>query len=82
LGILYESNLLADLYHIEAPALFVTGSRDPTIRAESSRHAAERMPDAQVKVIDGAGHVPFISHPQEFRSIVCEFLGEARVGQA
>ncbi len=78
LQLLYDSNLLADLGGIKTSTLFLTGSHDRTIRAESSQQAAARMPDARVEIIDGAGHVPFISHEQAFVSAVRDFLAGGR----
>jgi pimeloyl-ACP methyl ester carboxylesterase len=34
------------------------------------------VPDAQLVVIDGAGHMPFFERPEEFFSAVSGFLGE------
>ena len=79
LHLLYSNNLLPGLSECRMPTLFLGGSRDRTIRPESFDQAASRMPDATVVSIPGAGHVPFISHEEEFLQIIRGFLYEERL---
>ena len=59
---------------IQAPTLVLAGGRDVLIPPENSRIIAEQIPGAIGRVIDGAGHLFWISHPQETVSILCDFL--------
>jgi pimeloyl-[acyl-carrier protein] methyl ester esterase len=73
LHLLYGSNLLGDLSRCEVPTLFVGGTRDRTIKPESFARAAELMPAADSRLIQAAGHAPFISHEDRFMDIISEF---------
>ena len=59
---------------IQAPTLVLAGGRDVLIPPENSRIMAEQIPGAIRREIDGAGHLFWISHPQETVSILCDFL--------
>jgi 3-oxoadipate enol-lactonase len=63
------------LSDIQAPTLVLAGSKDVLIPPENSRIIAEQITGAIRREIDGAGHLFWISHPQETLSILCEFLG-------
>jgi pimeloyl-ACP methyl ester carboxylesterase len=55
----------ADLGTIDAPALVVYGRRDPYIPAEfAERYADSLGPDATAKVLDDAGHWPWLDEPE------------------
>ncbi len=60
---------------IRAPTLIIAGSEDLLIPPENSRIIAEQIPGAVRREIEGAGHLFWISHPQETLSILSEFLG-------
>jgi proline iminopeptidase len=66
-----------DLYHeinkITCPTLVLYGNREPSVYLHATR-MAEAFPSGQLKVIDGAGHFPFIEKPDEFNKTVLEFL--------
>ena len=79
LHLLYHNNLLPVLHDITMPTLFLGGSRDRTILPESFGQAASLMPNAEVNIIRGAGHAPFISHEEKFLEIVNGFLAEGQV---
>ena len=63
------------LFAIQAPTLVLAGSRDVLIPRENCRIIAEQIPGAIRKEIDGAGHLFWISHPQDTISILSDFLG-------
>ena len=80
----YESQIMAvmnthDTYdrlpQLQAPTLVLTGSRDVLIPPENSRILAERIPGAQLREIAEAGHVFWVSHPDETLAEVSAFLG-------
>jgi pimeloyl-ACP methyl ester carboxylesterase len=56
------------------PALFLGGTRDRIIRAESFTRAADLMPEADAHLIPAAGHTPFITHPGRFLDIMRGFV--------
>ena len=80
LHLLYSNNLLADLNTCKVPMMFLGGTRDRTIRAESFEQAAAMLPAASSRLIRAAGHAPFISHQDQFLDIIHGYLrGEQSV---
>jgi len=63
------------LHEIRAPTLVMTGNRDVLIPPKNSHFLYSRIPGAKMRVIDGAGHIFWISHPEETAKIVTDFLG-------
>ena len=53
----------------------MTGNRDVLFPPENSRILARQIPGAQLTEIDGAGHLFWISHPQETLHALKSFLG-------
>jgi pimeloyl-[acyl-carrier protein] methyl ester esterase len=74
LRLLYGNDLRAELKTCEVPALFLGGTRDRTILPESFIRAQDLMPNARAHLINGAGHAPFITHPDGFLDIIQGFL--------
>lgn len=62
------------LPHINAPTLALTGDCDPIVPPEQSRQIADRVPDAVLAVIPGAGHLPFIERPSDYRRALDNWL--------
>ena len=78
----YEETLVATLpaqdpqerlLEITCPTLVVHGENDP-IPLESSRLIADRIPGAQLTIIPGGSHFPFIEDRDAFMLAVREFL--------
>jgi pimeloyl-ACP methyl ester carboxylesterase len=78
----YEETLVATLpaqdpqerlLEITCPTLVVHGDNDP-IPLESSRLIADRIPGAQLTIISGGSHFPFIEDQDAFMLAVREFL--------
>ncbi len=63
------------LSSIRAPTMVITGTRDVLIPPPNSFQIARSIPGAQIREIEEAGHIFWISHPEETISIVTEFLG-------
>jgi pimeloyl-ACP methyl ester carboxylesterase len=58
-----------------APALsWIVGSDDTTGTVELWNRTAARMPNAEVHVIDGAGHLPWIDDPSRVAAVIRQFL--------
>ena len=59
---------------VRAPALVAVGERDkPDFRAIAERLARE-LPDAELVVIEGAGHLPSLERPEATLAVVRRFL--------
>ena len=68
-----EWNLLPSLNVVRSPVLVIHGTADP-IPIESSEAWASAIPNAQLLLINGAGHIPQIEQPETFFSAVETFL--------
>jgi 3-oxoadipate enol-lactonase len=60
---------------IHAPTMVIIGNRDILTPPPNSFRIAKAIPGAQLREIDGAGHIFWISHPEETANIVTQFLG-------
>ena len=70
---LEDFDLYPEINKITCPTLVLYGNREPSVYLHATR-MAEAFPSAELKVIDGAGHFPFIEKPDEFNKTVLEFL--------
>ncbi len=59
---------------VAQPALVVAGARDTLVPAPAGAWLAAAMPQGRFALIDGAAHVPFLSHPGEFVNALSGFL--------
>ncbi len=59
---------------LQMPSLILVGDRDILIPPDNSRILARIIPGAQLKVIKGAGHIFWISHPGETFFMLADFL--------
>jgi pimeloyl-ACP methyl ester carboxylesterase len=62
---------------IACPTLVVVGEEDAITPVEVARKMRDRIPNAEMAVISGAGHLPAMERPREFGAILARFL-EAR----
>lgn len=69
-----QFNVEDGLGSIHAPTMVLIGDRDVLIPPPNSFEIARRIPGAQIREIVGAGHIFWISHPEETVSMVTEFL--------
>jgi len=76
LAILLETDLRTELPRLRLPVLLLHGNRDTLAPAAASRWMAQQFPQAQLHVIEGASHAPFLSHPETFIRTVRTFLNE------
>ncbi|HEV2529033.1 MAG TPA: alpha/beta hydrolase [Thermomicrobiales bacterium] len=64
------------LHEIRAPTLVITGSADHMVSPRQSVLLAAGIPGARLEVIRRAGHIPPLSHPDEFHRLVSDWLAE------
>ena len=62
------------LTQINMPTLIVVGSLDEFTPVADAEFMRDRIPDAKMAVIEGAGHMPNLENPAEFNRLVSEFL--------
>lgn len=64
LALLLSTDLRDRLADLRCPTHWLFGSRDTLVPTSLRGQLARLLPHASVEVIDGAGHAPFLSHPQ------------------
>jgi pimeloyl-[acyl-carrier protein] methyl ester esterase len=74
LELLRRDDLRLALTTIAQPALVLHGERDTLTPLAAAEYTASHLPNATLKVIEGAGHAPFLSHPAQFITAVEAFL--------
>ncbi len=61
----YERKFDIALTDIAIPTLVIHGSKDVIIPMDVAKHMANVIPDAELIILEGAGHVPTMTRPQE-----------------
>lgn len=77
LQILQTADLRDSLGGIACPALLIMGERDTLVPVNAGHASSELFPNAQLSVIAGAGHAPFLAAPGVVAGLVKSFLCEA-----
>jgi pimeloyl-ACP methyl ester carboxylesterase len=63
---------------ITAPSLLIWGSHDGAVDLRSAEQLRRALPASELKVIEGAGHLPFEETPNEFNRLVLDFVERKR----
>lgn len=74
LRLLKEADCRAMLPTIRTPALVIHGKLDRLVPVGAARYLAEHLPQAQLEIVAGSGHAPFLSHPAIFLERLKDFL--------
>jgi len=74
LQLLGDTDLRPLLASIKQPTLIIHGERDTLAPLAAAEYTAAQMPEARLVTIAGAGHAPFISHPEQFTAAIEEFI--------
>lgn len=74
LDILLHNDLRAGIPALQAPALLIHGDRDTLAPVQAAHWLAQHLPHAQLRVLAGAGHAPFLSHQAAFVEYLMHFL--------
>lgn len=69
-----DGRVIESLPSIRVPTLVIVGEKDETFLA-GSRYMAEKIPDAKLEIIAGAGHSPQESHPDDVLRALGDFIG-------
>lgn len=70
----YAIELEDRLGEVKEPTLVITGERDYTCTPRASRDIAARIPDAELVIVPGVGHMSFIEDPEFYFNAVREFF--------
>ena len=74
LRILLENDLRAEAAQLRTPTLVIHGDRDTLAPVEAGRWLSQHLPEGRLRVIAGASHAPFLSHPESFTEALLQFL--------
>jgi pimeloyl-[acyl-carrier protein] methyl ester esterase len=74
LDVLRHADLRAAAGRIRVPTLVVSGRNDRLTLPGAAAWLAQHVPAARHREIPGAGHAPFLSHPQAFLAALRDFL--------
>jgi len=74
LDVLIATDLREAARRIAQPTLVLAGSRDTLTPPAAGRWLAAAIPGARVHEIGGSAHAPFLSHRDEFFTVLEEFL--------
>jgi pimeloyl-ACP methyl ester carboxylesterase len=69
-----RADATAELQNIEVPALLLVGSDDAITPVSAAQTLAENIPQAQLQIIDGAGHLSSMEQPEQFNRALLQFL--------
>jgi poly(3-hydroxyalkanoate) depolymerase len=64
------------LHRVHSPTLVMSGDADPIVPAVNARILAARIPDAQLELIPGAGHLLLAEQAQDCATIIAKFLND------
>lgn len=67
------------LEHIKCPTLIIHGSEDQIIRVEAAHNLNESIPNAELKIIEGAGHLLLAEDPKTLAKSVVDFCQTHRI---
>lgn len=74
LDVLGEADLRDALSAVDVPALVVHGDGDPVCAPAAGRALAASLPRAELALVAGAGHAPFLSRPHAFAGAISPLL--------
>jgi pimeloyl-ACP methyl ester carboxylesterase len=64
------------LDQVTVPALVIGGTHDRLTQPSDSVYLAEHMPHAELRLLDGCGHMSMLEHHREFNSMLEDFLDD------
>ena len=75
-----ELDIAPILGQVKVPTLVMHGTEDRRVSVAAARHLARHIPDAQLYLFEGRGHLPIFTATEEFCEILRRFVrgGEAR----
>jgi pimeloyl-ACP methyl ester carboxylesterase len=78
IGALDSFDVSDRLWRIEVPTLVVAGSRDAIVPPARQRALANAVGSAQFELLEGAGHIGFLTHRTELARHVARLLRASR----
>ena len=75
LDFLKHTDLRGNLSELIGPVAIILGDRDRLVPVAQASALRQLLPVADVRVIEGAAHLPFMTHEADVSLIIREFLG-------
>jgi pimeloyl-ACP methyl ester carboxylesterase len=63
------------LHRIRQPTLVLSGAADPIVPPINARILAGRIPNAELEIVPGAGHLLLMEHAEPVAERIATFLG-------
>ena len=73
---LYDYDIRERMARTSVTGLFVAGAEDGSSPQSMKQMAADLKPSAQLKIIEGTGHLPMVEQPDSFFGVVNGFVDE------
>jgi len=70
----WDEQLYQQLPTVHVPALVLYGTNDQTLTREAIELFHERIPGSRISFLDGAPHVISAAYPEQFASLVSDFI--------
>jgi pimeloyl-ACP methyl ester carboxylesterase len=68
------------LERVKTPTLVLHGTQDRRVPLATAHYLTERLPDAQLYLFEGAGHLPIFTATAEFCDVLRRFVRTGKVG--
>ncbi|MEO6044531.1 MAG: alpha/beta fold hydrolase [Tepidiformaceae bacterium] len=73
-GDVSDLDLATRLPEVKVPTLIVSGTLDPLVTEAALEFIHSQIPGSKVAMIDGAGHLPFMTRPEEVAAAINDFF--------
>lgn len=70
---LRDVDLRPQLAHITTPTLLIHGKNDPLMPIPAAQWLVQHLPDAQLEIVAGAAHAPFLNDPEGFAKRIGDY---------
>lgn len=70
----FRTNYLNSLPEIRVPTLIVHGAKDPLVPVAWAERAHRLIPNSELEIIEGCGHLPPVERPEIFNQIIEGFF--------
>ncbi len=72
-------DVIEELPRIKQPALMICGNEDCLTPVKYSRFLKDKLPQGQVEVIDGAGHMVMLEKPEAVNRAIARFIEQLTI---
>lgn len=70
------SDLPQNLGNVTTPTLIIAGDKDPAVPIKHASWHQHALPNAQLVVLEGKGHIPHVECPDTVNRLMLDFMGE------